>query len=722
MKLLHPSLLLFCTILLAALPVLASHSSLLDPASRTQHLLHCLGHNELLHADRPAIQSLLETNPNPSDDKVWSQLAPKEWGLKGHDSAGGDTWNPVEGAAQTAKDRVDRQSKKLRRCAKKLQIDVMRAREATPQPENGVEQGQTQVDGSPKVLPKMFGGSGFKQVPAGTSDSPLRPPQDVGRNDAQMIDPGQGAAVNPGQDAAVNPGQGAAVNPGSGEAGVGGSPPVSNTGVDATPAAPDGQTLAPGLGPDEKSVAPASKIDSEAGEAAQAGSSPSVDKGIEATPAAPDGQKLAPGLGPDEKSVAPALENDPHGANMPKSAAAGPQVDGKPALPVAVDPTGATAVAKDPANPDSSVVDPNVAVDPIAPKAPVDPNAPVDPKAPTLAAVGAATLPNNAMSKTPTTFITTPSNCTHPLIRKEYSSLTRSEKLSFINAIKCVRSKPSRFHTTTPGWNAADDWTLLHIRMVKYVHFTAYFTLFHRGFTAIVERDLNLCGFALGLPWVDWTKTYDDPSTNAVFDSDPETGLGTDGKGDNKDCPWKTGLAVTDGALSEHFFNAPFRHRLCRQFNNLDVSSPSPHFGSNCTTFINKDFVANLGKTHDDGKFFDFSSALEISTHLSMHTCVGGNLAWLSSSPNDMVFHTHHGGVDNIFDAWQKKSVKNKDSFHGPKEQQKDGKKPAWTAKKEDVINFEPLAENVRVEELLDHESGGWSGRMCYKYDYNVEM
>ncbi|GAC97740.1 tyrosinase [Pseudozyma hubeiensis SY62] len=688
MNLLHPSLLLLCTILLAAFPILASHSSILDPASRTQHLLRCLGRNELLHADRAAVQSLLETNPNPSDDKVWSQLPPKEWGFEGHDSAGGDTWNPVEGSAQTAKDRVDRQSRKLRKCAKKLQIDVMRTREAEPQPGNGVEQGQTQVGGLPRVLPKMFGGLGFKQLGTGAGDSPLRPPQGVGRNDAQMIDPGQSAALNPGQDAAVNPGQGAALNPGPSEAGQGGSLPSLDTGVDAKPGAQDGQTL-------------------------------------------------APGLGPDEKSVAPALENDPQGVNMPKSAGADQQVGDKPALPVAVDPTSATAGAKNPAGPGGSAVDPSAAVDSNAPKAPVDPNAPVnptaavdpntpnapaDPKAPTLAAAGAAALPNNAMSNTPTTFATTPSNCTHPLIRKEYSSLTRSEKLSFINAIKCVRSKPSRFHTTTPGWNAADDWTLLHIRMVKYVHFTAYFTLFHRGFTAIVERDLNLCGFPLGLPWVDWTKTSDDPSTNAVFSSDPNIGLGTDGKGDNNDCPWKTGLAVTDGALSEHFFNAPFRHRLCRQFNNLDVSSPSPHFGSNCTTFINKDFVANLGRTHDDGKFFDFSSALEISTHLSMHTCVGGNLAWLSSSPNDMVFHTHHGGVDNIFDAWQKKSVKNKDSFHGPKEQQKDGKKPAWTAKKEDVINFEPLAENVTVEELLDHESGGWGGRMCYRYDYNVEM
>ncbi len=267
-----------------------------------------------------------------------------------------------------------------------------------------------------------------------------------------------------------------------------------------------------------------------------------------------------------------------------------------------------------------------------------------------------------------------------------------------------------------------DDWTLLHIRMVEYVHYTAYFMVFHRGFTALVERDLHDCGFPLGLPWIDWTKTAEDPSTNAVWDSDPDYGLGTNGQGSKKDCPWGYGLEVTDGALADHWFNAPFKHRLCRQFNNMDVNITNPHFGSNCTTFINANFVKGLGATHNSGKFFDFSSALEISSHLSMHTCIGGNLAWLTSSPNDVVFHSHHGFVDNIFSTWQHKDPKNKDAFHGPKKQENYGEHPPWTAKRTDVINFSPLAENVMVQDLLDHESGKWGGRMCYKYDYQLDM
>ncbi len=155
---------------------------------------------------------------------------------------------------------------------------------------------------------------------------------------------------------------------------------------------------------------------------------------------------------------------------------------------------------------------------------------------------------------------------------------------------------------------------------------------------------------------------------------------------------------MTDGALADHWFNAPFKHKLCRQFNNMDVKLPNAHFGSNCTTFISESFLKGLALTHNDGSFFDFSSAVEISLHLAMHTSAGGNLAWLSTSVNDPVFHPHHGHIDNLFSSWQDMNPKNKRAFHGPKKQQKDGAHPPWNAKRTDMINFAPLADSVAVE------------------------
>lgn len=569
----------------------------------------------------------------------------------------------------------------------------------------------------------MFGGEGFKQIRQKVDDFFLKNPMDP-KNAAQGIAPGPDAAAGTG--AGANPGP--STNP---EVALKGAPADADKGaLDSTNRA-DPNASKPG--------APGTTTPSPTGE-----QEPNPD-GV--TPPA-GSQKLPPGIGPDVKSVAPALENDPNQKNLPKTA---PGTDPATAGTVAADDDGkaATAQPDDPSKQPGSDTVPKIGAlgqaataDGVAVAADQTNNSTASQNnnsttgqtnnstnpgqlklASTLTSLADPTNPTNSTNSTSLTsqLPATNSACKNVLIRKEYSTLTRDEKKSFADAMKCVRNKPSRFRSG-PEWNAADDWTLLHIRMVKYVHFTAYFTVFHRGFTAIVERDLNECGFTQGLPWVDWTKTADDPSTNPLFDADPEYGLGTNGQGDNSDCPWGTGLAVTDGALADHFFNAPFRHRLCRQFNNLDVNQPNPHFGSNCTTFLTANFVKGLGTTHDDGKFFDFSSALEISTHLTMHTCVGGNLAWLSSSPNDVVFHTHHSAVDNIFDAWQKKSPKNKAAFHGPKQQQKHGAHPPWTALRTDVINFSPLAENVQVQDLLDHESGKWGGRMCYRYDYNIDM
>uniref|UniRef100_V5EZJ3 Tyrosinase copper-binding domain-containing protein n=1 Tax=Kalmanozyma brasiliensis (strain GHG001) TaxID=1365824 RepID=V5EZJ3_KALBG len=514
----------------------------------------CLGHHATAHADRVKVQSLLSAHPNPSDDSVWSQLGPKEWGFKGHDVAGGDTWTPAAGAAQTAKNRSMMQHRKLLRCVKRLQLDAL---SADPSHKQGGE----------RALPANSGDASSEQTPQDAHRQPV-----VAVNDAQW---------------------------------------ASSSETDSESSSVQSQQVS-----GDASVTDAQKLTFDS----------------DGNPAPEAAGKLAPGLGPDSKSVAAAFESDPGEKNMPKTVPGSTGVD-------------ASTQAGADAGPDSVSVAAPVAVAGKATQQNLLANGQPD-STQNLTLNGAGQV-NNATNRTASPNLSDPNTlqtsllqvdgtnsaqsqlssrgCRQLRIRKEYSTLTNAEKKAFADAIKCVRSKPSRYQTG-PGWNAADDWTLLHIRMVKYVHFTAYFLPFHRGFLAIVERDLNNCGFHLGLPWVDWTKTSVDPSTNALFSSDPAFGLGTNGRGDNSECPWQTGLAVIDGALANHYFNAPFRHRLCRQFNNLDVNAPNPHFGNNCTTFINPTFVSGLGKTHDNGRFFDFSSALEISTHLSMHTVMKQNI------------------------------------------------------------------------------------------------
>ncbi|SNX86691.1 uncharacterized protein MEPE_05400 [Melanopsichium pennsylvanicum] len=693
---------------------------LTQPEGKTSHLLHCLGTRS--RADQAKVESLLQANPNipAEDDQVWLSLGPKEWGFKGHDTSNGNTWDPVQGAAQTAKDRVQRQRLKLKTCANKLKDDF--EKQQSKNIDFPLLDDEQNYDPNRKTLPNMWGGEGFKSVKQGGDDFFLRQPATPQKNDSQVTGGGIGSSTG------TNPSaENGAANTGhlpdqdqSLKNNYATSPPEVKKDVAGT-SNPGTVGQKPGS---DSATAPGTKSP----DTSQSSTILSTGDHVES------GQKFPTGTGSDQKSVAPALEKDSQQKNLLSPASAAGVAAGDALL--ATDPkdqstthqpkessqsVGLGLVVQGTASQNGNVTQSTTRNNAVN----ADDLKSLAPGTTMPGQIKLATDPNDVIDPTrQSNDGTTPppgSTCGQIRIRKEYSSLTRQEKKLFADAMKCVRQQPSRFRSG-PEWNAADDWTLLHIRMVKYVHFTAYFSVFHRGFIAIVERDLNNCGFGLGLPWVDWTKTSEDPSRNAVFDADPEYGLGTNGQGDNQDCPWGTGFAVTDGALSNHFFNAPFRHRLCRQFNNMNVDEPNPHFGNNCTTFINAKFVKGLGATHDDGKFFDFSSALEISTHLAMHTCIGGNLAWLSSSPNDMTFHFHHTFVDNVFSAWQNKNSLNKVAFHGPKDQQKNGAHPPWTAKKEDVINFSPLADNIAVQDLLDITSGNWNGMMCYQYDYSVDM
>ncbi|KAJ1020835.1 hypothetical protein NDA18_005684 [Ustilago nuda] len=687
------------------------------PSSNVDALLHCLGKGPSSRADRGQITSLLNTHSHPSnlvDEGLLTQLPPRSWGFATHDAPQSNTWSlPTTGDVKL-REKTERQRQKLLGCVKKVYAAN----------ENG---------GKSRVLPDMWGGSGFRMIKQGQGlnggEGMMRPStaeRVVAKNSPESVTPARDAISGGGGALGGRSGNG---DPGAQKTGdeqnlaAGSDPSKTLPGSDGKPV--DDRLSTQALTTDRQ------KAPTTADPTTDGNKLLSTDPN--ATSADAKATKLSPGLGQDSLSVAPELLNDPQQKMMPQPGTNPGLTEPTLSLsnnnstdPATTDPATTDPATTDPATTDPATTDPATTDPATTDPATTDP-ATTDPATTDPATTDPATMDKLQLTS-PNPNLTSDTNrrstCKSFLIRKEYSTLTLAEKTAYASALKCIKNKPSRFRSDS-NFNAFDDWTLLHVRMVRYVHFTAYFTVFHRAFTALVEQDLVACGLpaGMGLPWVDWTKTSDDPSTNALFDSDPRYGLGTDGSGDSDDCAWGRGKAVTDGAFSDYWFNAPFRHRLCRQFNNLDTLQPNPHFGSNCSTFLNANFLSGLVKTHGKGRFFDFSAALEISTHLAMHTCVGGNMAWLSTSPNDYVFHSHHGFIDNVFSSWQNKTPENRVAFHGPKQQQKEGidRKP-WDAKKEDVINFQPLAENIAAGELLDHESGKWGGRMCYRYDYPISM
>lgn len=90
--------------------------------------------------------------------------------------------------------------------------------------------------------------------------------------------------------------------------------------------------------------------------------------------------------------------------------------------------------------------------------------------------------------------------CINPRQRKEWRRLAGSEKQEYINAVKCLMSKPSTF---TPGSTRYDDFAYLHTKAGTITHYAASFLPWHRYFIHLFEKALiEECSFLGTIAWV----------------------------------------------------------------------------------------------------------------------------------------------------------------------------------------------------------------------------
>ena len=104
--------------------------------------------------------------------------------------------------------------------------------------------------------------------------------------------------------------------------------------------------------------------------------------------------------------------------------------------------------------------------------------------------------------------------------RPSRGALSKPERLAYINAVKCLQSKPAK----TPAAVAAgaksrfDDFNIPHIAQTLTVHFTANFLSFHRYFVWTFERALrDECGYTGYQPYWNWGKWASDPINSPPF-------------------------------------------------------------------------------------------------------------------------------------------------------------------------------------------------------------
>ncbi|KAF9457315.1 hypothetical protein BDZ94DRAFT_1314333 [Collybia nuda] len=263
--------------------------------------------------------------------------------------------------------------------------------------------------------------------------------------------------------------------------------------------------------------------------------------------------------------------------------------------------------------------------------------------------------------------------CTNPIVRKEWRNLSNPEKSAYLNAVKCLQSKPAITPTSVaPGVvSRFEDLIVTHIQQTFSIHFVGHFLPWHRYMVAVYEKALrDECGLTTAHPYWDWTLDADTPTSfiqSPVFDSTYGFGgngpyvASPPGSPPGFEVPGRTGGGcVADG---------PFSTMVVRMGPADDMSGNprclhrdfSPAFASQ---FLNAAITADTISKSDYGHFM---RAVEGETnfehsgiHGGGHYGVGGTLGEIGdlyNSPSDPLFYMHHANLDRVWWSWQKKNL-----------------------------------------------------------------
>ncbi|CUA68023.1 hypothetical protein RSOLAG22IIIB_07703 [Rhizoctonia solani] len=303
--------------------------------------------------------------------------------------------------------------------------------------------------------------------------------------------------------------------------------------------------------------------------------------------------------------------------------------------------------------------------------------------------------------------------CTSIEVRKEWRNLTATERKAWIDAVNIA--------PVTENSTYYDDLVYAHMDLNPIIHFTGLFFPWHRLYVHEWTNALRSeCGYKGVAPYWAWEKDAADFENSAMWDTDPESGLGGFGNPDD-DYTLKT------GGLDLHLAY-PMQYR------------PYPGFGgaanvSANSTFSQEEVDALLSQP--EGNFTAFQEYMEkiVGMHSAVHGILGGDLAGLcpkgssntsvcptegapTFSANEPMFHMHHGNVDRLWWLWQEKSQVNKAAFHGGSVQNMsalttypNGQTP-WL-NKTSLIPTAGMYESYSIEQVMDTRS--WP--LCYVYE-----
>ncbi|CAI6090424.1 hypothetical protein V2G26_006019 [Clonostachys chloroleuca] len=274
-------------------------------------------------------------------------------------------------------------------------------------------------------------------------------------------------------------------------------------------------------------------------------------------------------------------------------------------------------------------------------------------------------------------------------IRREWGTLSKKERKSYIDAVKCLQSKPARTPAdVAPGAKTRfDDYVATHINQTLNIHYTGNFLTWHRYFTWVYEEALrNECGYKGTQPYWDWAKTAATGLTSSPIFDGSDTSMSGDGAYEGcredivlgKNQPGLTPIHLPTGNGGGCVQSGPFKS-MSVNLGPISLDSPGGETITNPNgplsynpRCLKRDLSAEVNRRYSNASSIlsnilkpqdvaDFQLQIQgkpgtgtIGIHGGGHYSLGGDPGRdVFTSPGDPAFYLHHSMLDRVWWIWQ---------------------------------------------------------------------
>ncbi|KAK3400721.1 hypothetical protein B0T20DRAFT_347247 [Sordaria brevicollis] len=293
--------------------------------------------------------------------------------------------------------------------------------------------------------------------------------------------------------------------------------------------------------------------------------------------------------------------------------------------------------------------------------------------------------------------------CKHIATRREWRSLTETERNQFVDAIHCLARLPSEWDENK-NRTVYDDFAILHGGIGSWCHRSASFLPWHRWTLHVFENILkDKCGFPRDgtIPYWDWSLDHFNLSSSSIFS--PTTGFGSDGTpsplSPSSLPSVGEGNCVQDGPFTDLrpiIYNHTYiTHCLSRGFNDPKRNTTGTIPGEQYRPEAIGEILRQTG-------YEEFGKRVEERLHNGLHQSVGGDFRAMTAA-NDPLFYVHHASLDRMWWRWQ---------WENPdvRLQEYSGKhmfnSTPGEANLEDWLLYGGFTEDVQVKRAMSTESG----------------